>query len=86
MKEDIALVQFVALHRDMQPTALNSKSKYWEKASKYIHEVAGTSYLQEGNKLKFYLVLISVTWKIVILNFVFRIIELFKLRWPQVLL
>ena len=49
----MALVQFVVLHKDLQPTksewpSLNPKSKYWKDAADYIKQTAGTSYLIEG--------------------------------------
>ena len=52
-KEDVALVQFVALHKDLQPTksewpSLNPRSKYRKHAADYIKQTAGTSYLREG--------------------------------------
>ena len=52
-REDVALVQFVALHKDLQPTAsewpsVNPKSDYWKDAALYIQQTAGTTYLREG--------------------------------------
>ena len=52
-KEDVALVQFVALHKDLQPTniawpSLNPKAGYWKEAAEYVKQTAKTSYLREG--------------------------------------
>ena len=52
-EEDAALVQFVALHRDLQPTdlqwpAMNPDDQYWKLAAAYIKEISGTKHLRKG--------------------------------------
>lgn len=54
-KEDAALVQFVALHKDLQPNTSewpcpNVNSEYWLKAADYIQKTTGTAYLRKGCK------------------------------------
>lgn len=46
-KEDSALVQFIALHKDMQPTdvawpAMKAHHSYWTEAAQYIKDTADT--------------------------------------------
>ena len=53
VEEDSALVQFVALHKDQQPSdvewpAMKQEHAYWSDASKYLKETAGTEHLREG--------------------------------------
>ena len=53
MAEDTALVQFIALHKDKQPTeaewpAMKVNHEYWGEAALYIQQTAGTGHLREG--------------------------------------
>ena len=52
-KEDCSLVQFIALHRDLQPTStewpsVRSNHEYWEHASKFMGEMTGSSVNRKG--------------------------------------
>lgn len=54
-KEDSALVQFIALHKDMQPTdvawpAMKAHHFYWTEAAQYIKDTADTENLRQGIK------------------------------------
>ena len=51
--ENVALVQFVALHKDLQDSpkewpSMRANHKYWNEAADYIKKVAGTAYLRKG--------------------------------------
>ena len=51
--ENVALVQFVALHKDLQDSpkewpSMRANHKYWNEAADYIKKVAGTAYLRRG--------------------------------------
>ena len=54
LQEDTALVHFVALHKDMQPTnvewpAVKPQHEYWTEAAQYIQQTTQTGHLREGN-------------------------------------
>lgn len=56
-KEDVALVQFVALHKDLQASTIewpqpSPESDYWDKAADYIQQVAGTPYRRQGSSVR----------------------------------
>ena len=55
VKEDSALVQFIALHKDMQPTdvewpAMKANHHYWTEAAQYVKDTANTKSLREGTQ------------------------------------
>lgn len=54
LQEDTALVQFVALHKDMQLTnvewpAMKAQHEYWSEAARYIQQTTQTDHLRDGN-------------------------------------
>ena len=49
-------MQFIALHKDMQPTgaewpAMKAQHKYWSEAAQFIKDTAGTDHLREGTTI-----------------------------------
>ena len=51
--EDLATVQFTALHKDQQASdqewpAMRAEAEYWSEAAQYIQSATGTKYLRKG--------------------------------------
>ena len=70
LQEDTALVQFVTLHKDMQPTnvewpAMKPQHEYWTEAAQYIQQTTQTDHLREGN-LASLIVFKAVVWMMII--------------------
>ena len=66
--EDLALVQYIALHKDEQATekewpAMRAESDYWLQAAQYVQSATGVQYLRKG-KLKMNYQVINIDYTI----------------------